>query len=103
VIATQKEIAKLESQMKEPPRPGGDGTIKDEIANPTYESFRLKLVDAQTAVQGAAAAAGPDQCRLQRHENCERRNSRQSMPRRRMSIAIMKVIQKNHDALMQRS
>ena len=50
VIAAQKEIARLEAELKAAPDTPDATTSKDGPANPTYDAIRLKLVDAQTAV-----------------------------------------------------
>ncbi len=50
VIAGQKEIAKLEADLKEAPVTPEAMTAQQGLANPTYDAIRLKLVDAQTAV-----------------------------------------------------
>jgi uncharacterized protein involved in exopolysaccharide biosynthesis len=50
VIAGQKEIAKLEADLKEAPATPEGMTAQQGTANPTYDAIRLKLVDAQTAV-----------------------------------------------------
>ncbi len=55
MIAVQKEIARLEAEIKDAKEQAlasatGSSTSQQGPTNPTYDSIRLRLVDAQTAV-----------------------------------------------------
>jgi polysaccharide chain length determinant protein (PEP-CTERM system associated) len=101
VITGQKEIAKLEAELKEAPATPEATTSAQGPANPTYETIRLKLVDAQTAI-------------LVQQQRLDQINSDYN-DMKVVSAEIpdidakakdvdrdYEVIQKNHDTLMQR-
>jgi polysaccharide chain length determinant protein (PEP-CTERM system associated) len=102
VIAAQKEIAKLEADLAAAPAAPEAMTASTQgPANPTYDQIRLKLVDAQTAV--LVAQQRLDQINSDYNDMKVVSAEIPDIDAKAKDVdRDYEVIQKNHDALMQR-